>query len=150
MNDYILPLKDVGMKDIDSVGGKNASLGEMIKNSILLCTRNEEKYVENTIRNLNKFIPHVEIIIVDDQSNDKTIDVIKKLKSNFDIKLIERNKKSGLASAFLRALIESSGSNVGWIVFPFFSRFHLTSVRVRVVDLVYFWEISYVVFPFLF
>ena len=87
----------------------------MIKNSILLCTRNEEKYVENTIRNLNKFIPHVEIIIVDDQSNDKTIDVIKKLKNNFDIKLIERNKKSGLASAFLRALIESSGSNVGWV-----------------------------------
>ena len=44
----------------------------MIKNSILLCTRNEEKYVENTIRNLNKFIPNVEIIIVDDQSKDNT------------------------------------------------------------------------------
>lgn len=87
----------------------------MIKNSILLCTRNEEKYVENTIRNLNKFIPNVEIIIVDDQSKDNTIDIIKKLKNNFDIKLIERNKKSGLASAFLRALIDSSGSNVGWV-----------------------------------
>ncbi len=31
MNDYIVPLKDVGMHDVDTVGGKNASLGEMIR-----------------------------------------------------------------------------------------------------------------------
>ena len=31
MNDYIVPLKDVGMHDVDKVGGKNASLGEMIR-----------------------------------------------------------------------------------------------------------------------
>ena len=31
MNDYIVSLKDVGMSDVAKVGGKNASLGEMIK-----------------------------------------------------------------------------------------------------------------------
>jgi len=31
MSDYIVSLKDVGMDDVDKVGGKNASLGEMIR-----------------------------------------------------------------------------------------------------------------------
>ncbi|MGE0857482.1 MAG: phosphoenolpyruvate synthase [Gammaproteobacteria bacterium] len=31
MNEYIVSLKDVGMHDVDTVGGKNASLGEMIR-----------------------------------------------------------------------------------------------------------------------
>ena len=31
MNEYIVSLKDVGMHDVDKVGGKNASLGEMIR-----------------------------------------------------------------------------------------------------------------------
>ena len=31
MNDYIVSLKDVGMSDVAKVGGKNASLGEMIR-----------------------------------------------------------------------------------------------------------------------
>ena len=32
MSDYIVSLEDVGMADVEKVGGKNASLGEMIKN----------------------------------------------------------------------------------------------------------------------
>ncbi len=32
INDYILPLNRVGMKDLPKVGGKNASLGEMLQN----------------------------------------------------------------------------------------------------------------------
>ena len=32
MNNYIVSLDQIGMKDIDLVGGKNASLGEMIQN----------------------------------------------------------------------------------------------------------------------
>ena len=31
-NPYILPLQSVGINDIDNVGGKNASLGEMLQN----------------------------------------------------------------------------------------------------------------------
>jgi len=87
----------------------------MIKNSILLCTRNEEKYIENTINNLNKSISDLEVVIVDDNSQDSTIKIIEKLKSNFDIKLIKRTKKLGLASAFSRGVIECSGQNIGWV-----------------------------------
>ena len=32
MNDHIVRLRDLGLSDIDRVGGKNASLGEMIHN----------------------------------------------------------------------------------------------------------------------
>ena len=31
-NEYVMPLCDLGMADIELVGGKNASLGEMINN----------------------------------------------------------------------------------------------------------------------
>ena len=51
----------------------------MIKNSILLCTYNEDKYIENTILKLNQFIPDLEIIIVDDNSTDNTLSIINNL-----------------------------------------------------------------------
>ena len=87
----------------------------MIKNSILLCTFNESKYIKDTVTNLDKFISDLEIIIVDDNSSDNTVEIIKNIKINSKLVLIERKKLRGLASAFERALIESSGENVGWI-----------------------------------
>ena len=48
----------------------------MIKNSILLCTFNEAKYIKNTILNLEKFIPDLEIIVVNDSSTDNTLSII--------------------------------------------------------------------------
>ncbi|MBU0501102.1 MAG: hypothetical protein KJ675_07875 [Gammaproteobacteria bacterium] len=32
MTHYIIPLEQLGMGDVETVGGKNASLGEMIRN----------------------------------------------------------------------------------------------------------------------
>jgi glycosyltransferase involved in cell wall biosynthesis len=87
----------------------------MIKNSILLCTFNEAKYIEDTILHLEKSIPHLEIIIVDDASTDNTLNIIKNLKTSCNLKVINRNKIQGLGSAFQRALIESQGENIGWI-----------------------------------
>ena len=48
------------------------------KTSIILCTYNEANYIENTISELEKNIPNLEIVIVDDYSNDNTVDIIKK------------------------------------------------------------------------
>ena len=87
----------------------------MVRNSILLCTFNESKFIQDTIINLDKYIKDLEIIIVDDNSSDKTVDIIKKIKTNCIIKIIERKKAKGLGSAFQRALIESTGANIGWI-----------------------------------
>ena len=87
----------------------------MIKNSILLCTFNEGKYIKDTILNIKKNIPDLEIIIVDDGSLDDTILNINSITDTENIRIIQRTKTNGLGSAFQRALIESSGENVGWI-----------------------------------
>ena len=86
----------------------------MIKNTILLCTFNESKYITETINNLDKYIPDLEIIIVDDNSSDNTVKIIRNLEIKSKLVLIERKKINGLASAFERALIESTGENIGW------------------------------------
>tara|TARA_B100000963_G_C22484582_1_gene606301 strand:- start:37 stop:741 length:705 start_codon:yes stop_codon:yes gene_type:complete len=87
----------------------------MSKNSILLCTYNEGKYVRETILELKKNIEDLEVIVVDDNSTDNTLEELKSLKSIVNIKIITRKKAKGLASAFQRALIETSGDNIGWI-----------------------------------
>ena len=48
--------------------------------SIILCTYNEEKFIENTIKQIVKSIKNSEIIIVDDDSKDETVIIIKRLK----------------------------------------------------------------------
>ena len=87
----------------------------MTKNSILLCTYNEGKYVKKTILELQKNINNLEVIVVDDDSTDNTIEELQSLKSAVDIKIVIRKKTKGLASAFQRALIETTGDNIGWI-----------------------------------
>ncbi len=85
------------------------------KVSIILCSYNEVKYIENTIYQLEKHIPNLELVIVDDSSKDGTIELLKKLNTNNRFKLIFRKKSKGLASAFSRGLIETTGDYIGWI-----------------------------------
>tara|TARA_B100001123_G_C15302560_1_gene1021561 strand:+ start:715 stop:1428 length:714 start_codon:yes stop_codon:yes gene_type:complete len=85
------------------------------KNSIILCTYNEANYIENTIAELEKNIPDLEIVIIDDCSTDGTIEIIKKLNQNNKYKAIYRNKSRSLASAFVRGVIETTGKYIGWI-----------------------------------
>ena len=48
------------------------------RTSIILCTYNEANYIENTISELEKNIPNLEIVIVDDASTDGTAEIIRK------------------------------------------------------------------------
>lgn len=86
-----------------------------LKTSIILCVYNEEKYIENTILTLEKYIPNLEIVIVDDFSSDKTIEIIKKLNQNNKYKVVFRKKSRSLGSAFVRGVIEATGDYIGWI-----------------------------------
>ena len=86
-----------------------------LKTSIILCTYNEAKYIENAVSELEKNIPNLELVIVDDCSSDGTTEIIKKLNSDNIFKVIFRNKSRGLASAFLRGLIDATGDYIGWI-----------------------------------
>ena len=85
------------------------------KTSIILCTYNEANHIENAISELEKYIPNLELVIVDDNSSDGTVEIIKRLNVGNKFKAIFRKKNRGLASAFLRGLIETTGDNIGWM-----------------------------------
>ena len=86
-----------------------------LKTSIILCTYNEAKYIENSISELEKNISNLELVIVDDFSTDGTIEIIKKLNQNNKYKVIFRKKSRSLASAFVRGIVETTGDYVGWV-----------------------------------
>ena len=85
------------------------------KTSIILCTYNEANHIENAISELEKYIPNLELVIVDDNSSDGTAEIIKRLNVSNKFKAIFRKKNRGLASAFVRGLIETTGDYIGWI-----------------------------------
>ena len=88
----------------------------MTKNiSIILCTYNEVNYIENTIKLITETIENVEIIIVDDNSVDGTLDKLNGLKKSLNFQLFIRKNEKGLASAFKKGLEESNGNFVGFI-----------------------------------
>ena len=85
------------------------------KTSIILCTYNEVYYIKNTVEQIQKIVPNLELIIVDDNSTDGTQDIISQINEEKKIKVIYRKKARGLASALLRGIIESSGDYIGWL-----------------------------------
>ena len=85
------------------------------KISIILCTYNEVNYIEQTIRLISQTLENVEIIVVDDNSNDGTLEKLNTLKSIFNFKLIVRKNERGLASAHKRGFNASTGEYVGTI-----------------------------------
>ena len=83
--------------------------------SLVLTTYNEEENVTNTLKEINKFKDiDLEVIIVDDNSTDNTLNKILELKLDF-VKVISRKKTKGLASAIIRGLFESTKDNICWI-----------------------------------
>lgn len=86
-----------------------------LKTSIILCTYNEANYIENTIAKIEKIIENLELIIVDDNSTDGTKEIINRINQEKKYKVIFRKKSKGLASAFLRGFIETSGDHIGWL-----------------------------------
>ena len=83
--------------------------------SIVLCTFNEANCIEETVKLIYKTLNEVELIIVDDNSNDGTIEIINNLKSDYDFKFFVRKNERGLASAQKKGFEESLGDYVGTI-----------------------------------
>jgi len=82
--------------------------------TIILSTYNEKASIEITINELIKHINNVEIVVVDDDSPDGTLEILKNIKYP-KLKIFSRKKTKGLASAFLLGLINTQGSVVGWV-----------------------------------
>lgn len=82
--------------------------------SIILATYNERDSIETTITTLLKEAPaEMEIIVVDDDSPDQTWRIVESL--GLDHVKVIRRKARGLASAFNRGIIESTGDVIGWM-----------------------------------
>ena len=69
------------------------------KISIILSTYNEAAIIETTINKIFSTLDNVEIVLVDDNSIDGTLEVLNSIE-NKNLKVFSR-KSRGLASAFL-------------------------------------------------
>ena len=82
------------------------------KISIILSTYNEASIIKTTVNEIFSNLENSEIILVDDNSIDGTIDKLKNIQ-NKNLKIFSR-KSRGLASAFLLGMINTSGDYIGW------------------------------------
>lgn len=83
--------------------------------SIILATYNERDNILETIAKIQHHVPApCEIIVVDDDSPDRTWELVAQQRDP-NVTLIRRVATRGLASAFMRGIIESRGSIVGWM-----------------------------------
>jgi glycosyltransferase involved in cell wall biosynthesis len=77
--------------------------------SICLATYNMENYIESTILSImNQSFQDFEIIIVNDFSNDKTLNIINKIK-NKKIKVINHSQNLGVLTSRIDCILNSSG-----------------------------------------
>lgn len=82
--------------------------------SIIMPSYNSEKYIKDSVESvLNQTYPFWELLIVDDCSTDKTVDIIKSFKDE-RIRLFQNNTNSGAAISRNWALREAKGK---WIAF---------------------------------
>ena len=87
----------------------------MPKVSVIIPTYNREKLIGRAIESvLAQTYRDYEIIVVDDDSPDETWRIVAQAKTP-GVKLIRRVATRGLASAFMRGIIESQGEIVGWM-----------------------------------
>jgi len=73
-----------------------------LKVLIVIPTLNESKNIKKIILKINKLYSNIDILIVDDNSNDGTINILNKIKKREkNLKIIIRKKEKGIGSAHL-------------------------------------------------
>ena len=82
------------------------------KISIILSTYNEASIIETTVNKIFSTLDNVEIVLVDDNSIDGTLEILNSI-DNKNLKIFSR-KSRGLASAFLLGMINTNGDYIGW------------------------------------
>ena len=83
--------------------------------SLIIPTYNERDNIQPLIERLNRTLAgrKYEIIFVDDNSKDGTVDVIANLASQYPVKVVVRKSERGLATAVLHGLKFAQGNIVG-------------------------------------
>ena len=86
-----------------------------IKVSIITPAHNDERFIQQTIESvLNQTHQNFEIILVDDFSTDKTLEVVESIKDN-RIKVFKNDKNYGAAYSRNRALKEATGDYIAFL-----------------------------------
>jgi len=84
---------------------------------VFSATYNEIENIRELISGIQKKLPNTSILIIDDNSPDKTQEVIKELKKkNNNLFLIEREKKLGLDSAHKTAFTYAIENNFDYLI----------------------------------
>ena len=85
--------------------------------SIILPTYNESGNIPKLVAQINKEVPKpLEVVVVDDDSPDKTWEIAEKLKQQYDnIQVYRRINKSGLTSAIRDGVKLARGSIIVWM-----------------------------------
>lgn len=85
--------------------------------SVITPAYNAERFIGETIESvLNQTYPHWEMVIVDDCSTDRTVDIIKKYQQKDKrIKLIQLKKNSGAAVARNTAMAHATGRYIAFL-----------------------------------
>lgn len=86
------------------------------KISIIVPVYNNEKYLEKCLISLlNQTYKNIEIIIIEDNSTDKSREILKNYSSNKNIKIINNSKNMGAAYSRNIGLEAASGEYIGFI-----------------------------------
>ena len=84
------------------------------KISVIVAAYNVEKYVKKCIDSLlNQTMEEIEIIVVDDASQDKTLEILKQYEKQ--IILLQNEENKGLSYSRNKALKKASGDYIGYI-----------------------------------
>jgi dolichol-phosphate mannosyltransferase len=79
-----------------------------MKDIVLMPTYNERENVEKIISEIFNIVPEIYIKIIDDDSPDKTADVVKELMVKYPhLSILERPKKDGFGNAYKDAMREA-------------------------------------------
>ena len=77
----------------------------MSKKILIIPTYNERYNVPIIYRKIRKYNKNLEVLFIDDNSPDRTIDVIRNIqKKDNKVKVLFRRKKSGIGSAHKKAI----------------------------------------------
>jgi len=78
------------------------------KISVIIAARNEEKNIEKCLRNIPEY-ENLEVIVVDDSSDDKTYEIVKNFKADYDLKIFRNETPKGNAYSWDYGVKKSSG-----------------------------------------
>ncbi len=83
--------------------------------SVIIPTYNERDNITPLVERIHKALSghDYEIVIVDDNSRDGTIEIAKGLASRYPVKLYIRTKERGLATAVIHGIKQASGNIIG-------------------------------------